>query len=193
MKKIMMGLLSLLLGLGLLHAAGNGDTFTLNTVDGKTLHVQGTENGLLFKELKGKVVFVEFWGTHCPPCLMSIPHYIDLTKKYGDKMAMVAIEVQGTTEAQLKAFAQQKGMNYNIVPQRKAMDFVNYVARRAGWKGSIPFLMILDQQGNFVTAQVGLLPEDALAGVIKELDKIQKKKASQAAPASGDKAPASAK
>jgi len=181
MKKIMIALLSLFLAFATLQAAENTDSFTLKTIEGKTLHVRGTENGLLFKELKGKVVFLEFWGTHCPPCLMSIPHYIDLTKKYGDKMAMVAVEVQGTTEAQLKAFARQKGMNYTVVPQREAMDFVNYVARRAGWHGSIPFLIILDQRGNFVTAQAGLLPEDALAGVIQQLDKIEKKKAAKSA------------
>ena len=182
MKKLMSVLLSLFVGFVSLQAAGNGDNFTLKTIDGKTLHVQGTENGLLFKELKGKVIFLEFWGTHCPPCLMSIPHYIDLTKKYGDKMAMVAVEVQGTPEAQLKEFARKKGMNYNVVAHQNAMSFVSYVAQRAGWKGSIPFLIILDQDGNFVTAQTGMLPEDALAGVIKELEKIRKKKARASTP-----------
>lgn len=95
-------------------------------------------------------------------------------------MAMVAIEVQATPEAQLKAFAKQKGINYNVVPHFAAQSFIDYVGQRSGWKGAIPFLIILDQQGNFVTAQAGLLPEDALVGVIKQLEKIQKKKAQAA-------------
>jgi thiol-disulfide isomerase/thioredoxin len=175
MKRVMTLLFALLLSIGSLQAA-QGDDFTLKTIDGKTLHVKGLENGLQVEEYKGKVVFLEFWGTHCPPCLISIPHYIDLQKKYKEKLAIVAIEVQGTPAERLKAFAAAKGMNYDVIPHASALDFVNYVGQRSGWRGSIPFLIILDQQGGFVTAQTGLLPEEALEGVIRELEKIQSKR-----------------
>jgi len=48
---------------------------------------------------KGKVVMMEFWGTHCPPCRASIPHYINLMKKYGKSVALLAIEVQDASKA----------------------------------------------------------------------------------------------
>ena len=173
-------LLLTLLSLGFVQAAQQPDKFTLQTIDGKTLHVQGLKNGLLFKELKGKVVFLEFWGTHCPPCLMSIPHYIDLNKKYKDKMAMVAIEVQATPPEALKAFVKAKGINYNVVAHQGALDFVAYITQRTGWEGSIPYLIILDPEGGFVTGQVGLLSEKALAGVIEQLHKMEKSKNAKA-------------
>jgi len=177
MKKLLRLFLVALFAFGTLHAAEGGDRFTLKTIDGKRLDVLGVENGISFEKYKGKVVFLEFWGTHCPPCLMSIPHYIDLQKKYKDQLAIVAVEVQGTPETMLKEFAKAKGMNYDIVPHENAPAFIEYVQARSGWEGAIPFLIILDQQGNFVTGQVGLLSEDALEGVIQTLGKMNKNEA----------------
>ena len=186
MKKILVVLLTTLLSFTALYAAEKGDSFTLKTIDGKTLHVTGIENGISIQEYKGKIVFLEFWGTHCPPCLMSIPHYIDLQSKYKERLAIVAIEVQGTPETALREFAKAKGMNYTLIPHRNALDFVAYVGQRAGWEGSIPFLIILDQHGTFITGQTGLLPQDALEGVINELEKREQGKSRTASKSVGD-------
>jgi len=175
MKKL---LAVLLLGAALFSTAAQAadDYITLPTLDGKKIHVKGTDNGLEFKEFKGKVVFLEFWGTHCPPCLISIPNYIKLQQKYRDKLAIVAIEVQDTPKEQLKQFVEAKGINYNVIPYRDALEFVNYIGKRAQWQGSIPFLLILDKAGNVVTMQVGLLNEKALDGIVQELSKLSTKK-----------------
>jgi len=178
MKTIITALTTLMLLSGLSQAADN-DAIALPTINGKTIHIKGTDNGLSIPEYKGKVVFLEFWGTHCPPCLASIPHYVDLISKHKDKLAMLGIEVQDTPKDQLKAFAAAKGINYDVVAYRDAGAFVEYIARRAGWKGSIPFLLILDQEGNVVTMQVGMLPQTALERVFNDLinKKIQPKTA----------------
>ena len=84
-------------------------TMSMTDTNGKTYKIQGTEQGLNIEGLEGKVVFLEFFGHKCPPCLASIPHLIDLQKKYKDTLAIVAIEVQGYTSAQTKAFAKEKG------------------------------------------------------------------------------------
>ncbi len=151
----------------------NALTFNLKTIDGKTLEVQGTKNGLVFKEFQNKIVLLEFWGTHCPPCLMSIPHYIDLTKKYKDKVAIVAIEVQMTPKTQLSEFVKAKGINYNVLEQRENMDFVRYVATRAQWRGAIPYLLIFGKNGEVATIQRGMVSEEYIENVIKQLDKPQ--------------------
>jgi thiol-disulfide isomerase/thioredoxin len=167
MKKIFAGLLTLLVMGTLTHAAEN-DFIKLSTIDGKTIHIKGTENGLEIPEYKGIVVFLEFWGTHCPPCLASIPHYVDMIKKYKGKLAMLGIEVQNTPTAQLKTFAKNKKINYDVVAYKDAGRFVDYIAQRAGWKGSIPFLLILDPKGNVITMQVGMLPQNVLEKVVND-------------------------
>jgi thiol-disulfide isomerase/thioredoxin len=187
MKTLIKSLAILATLVGFAQAAGTANTaISLPTIGGKTIHITGTDNGLNIPEYKGKVVFLEFWGTHCPPCLASIPHYVDLISKHKDKLAMLGIEVQDTPKDQLKTFAAAKGINYDVVAYRDAGPFVEYIARRAGWKGSIPFLLILDQQGNVVTMQVGMLPEAALEKVFNDLinKKIQPKATPKATPKS---------
>jgi len=148
--------------------AAEQDYVKLPTIDGKTIHIKGTDNGLEIPEYKGKVVFLEFWGTHCPPCLASIPHYVDMINKYKGKLAMLGIEVQNTPKKQLKAFAKAKKMNYDVVAYEDAGYFVEYIAKRAGWRGSIPFLLILDPNGNVITMQVGMLPQNVLEKVVND-------------------------
>ena len=149
--------------------------FKIQTIDNKTLEVTEAKNGLAFKDFKGKVVLLEFWGTHCPPCLMSIPHYKKLTKEYKDKLAMVAIEVQMTPREQLKKFVEAQGINYYIATQEDNLNFVRYVAQRAGWRGAIPYLIALDTKGNVIDIKRGFASEEYVKGVIEyALDKAKK-------------------
>ena len=166
MKKIFMFTFLLL---GSLYAQSQQPVMTLTDVNGMTHEITGTDEGLKIKGLEGKVVFLEFFGHRCPPCLASIPHLIDLQKKYKDKLAVIAIEVQGLNNTQLAAFVKEKGMNYIVVADEKAGNFVNYIAQRAQWKGGIPFLIALDTTGNVQFVQAGMLPESSLEELIKQL------------------------
>lgn len=179
MKKLRALLISAILAVTVSHAGENNNTLTLKTLNDKTIHIVGSDKGFTIPEYKGKILFVEFWGTHCPPCLMSIPHYIELTKKYKDQMAMLAVEVQATPKEQLKAFVQAKGINYDIVDYRSGYAFVEYITQRADWKGSIPLLLILDQQGAVQIIQPGLVPQENLEKAIQEIIAKAKKPAAQ--------------
>jgi len=147
------------------------DKMTMTTTEGKTLHMTGTVTGLKFDEYKGKIVFLEFFGNHCPPCLKSIDHYKRLQEKYKDKLAIIAVEVQGLSDSQLKAFAKEKGINYVTISQDKAGQLVPYISARSQWQGSIPYLIILDQKGDVQLMQAGMLPESALENFISQLSK----------------------
>jgi thiol-disulfide isomerase/thioredoxin len=177
MKRLYTFITAILLSIGLLHAAAD-NSLLLKTIEGKEIHIVGTDKGFTIPEYKGKILFVEFWGTHCPPCLMSIPHYIELQKKYKDQMAMLAVEVQNTPKEKLKVFAKTKGMNYDVVAYKDGYSFVKYITQRAGWTGSIPLLLILDQEGVVQIVQPGLIPQENLEKVIQGMlnKKTEKKK-----------------
>jgi len=167
MKILYRLLTALLFMVGTLHAAQN--TLALKTIQGKTLHVIGNQKGFTIPEYQGKIMFVEFWGTHCPPCLMSIPHYIELQEKYKDDLAMLAVEVQATPLESLKAFVKAKGINYDIVSHREGYRFIDYITRSAGWQGRIPLLLILDQEGVVQIVQPGFIRQKDLELVIQDL------------------------
>ena len=46
------------------------------------------ENGNIFnfESVKGKVVFINFWATWCPPCIAEMPSIQNLYKDYKDKV-----------------------------------------------------------------------------------------------------------
>jgi len=142
---------------------------TMTDTNGKTYKVQGTEQGLKIEGLEGKIVFLEFFGHKCPPCLASIPHLIKLQEKHKDKLAIVSIEVQGNNAKQMTSFAKEKGINYIVVPEETASNLVSYVQQRAEWRGSIPFLVALDTKGVVQFVQAGMLPESSLEKLIVQL------------------------
>jgi thiol-disulfide isomerase/thioredoxin len=169
MKKIVAIALLLASFLTLVQAAE--DHLTMTTTEGKALHITGTTTGLIFEEYKGKIVFLEFFGHRCPPCLASIDHYKRLQEKYKDRLAIIAVEVQGFDDAQLKDFVKEKGINYITISQKNAGDVIPYISARAQWQGSIPYLLILDKKGDVQLAQAGMLPEEGLKEKIEQLSK----------------------
>jgi thiol-disulfide isomerase/thioredoxin len=174
MKKQLLTILLMLFSLlGTLQAQTDtkSSSLTLKDIHGKTYTVNGTKDGLNISGMEGKVVFLEFFGHRCPPCLASIPHLIDLQKKHQGKLAIVSVEVQGLTTGQLKTFAQQKGMNYTVISGEQERLFVSYISQRAQWQGSIPFLLALDKKGNVQFIQAGMLPESALEELFQQLSR----------------------
>ena len=149
--------------------AAEAPQMSITDIKGVAHQITGTEQGLNIKGLEGKIVFLEFFGHKCPPCLKSIPHLIKLQEKHKDKLAIIAIEVQGFNNKELTEFAKEKGMNYIVVSDEKAGNFTNYIGQRAEWRGSIPFLVALDSKGAVQFVQAGMLPESSLEELIKQL------------------------
>ena len=150
-------------------SAQNAPEMSMTDIQGKTYKITGTDQGLNIKGLEGKIIFLEFFGHKCPPCLKSIPHLSKLQTKHKDKLAIVSIEVQGYDRTRLTKFAKEKGMNYITVSQDDAGDLVQYISERAEWRGSIPFLVALDPEGVVQFVQAGMLPESSLEELIKQL------------------------
>jgi thiol-disulfide isomerase/thioredoxin len=143
----------------------------LTDVNGKTYTVTGTKEGLKISGMEGKVVFLEFFGHRCPPCLRSIPHLINLQNRHKNKLAVIAVEVQGFSPAELKTFVKRKGINYTVISGEQERLFVSYISQRAQWQGSIPFLLALDGKGDVQFIQAGMLPESSLEGLFQQLSK----------------------
>jgi len=95
------------------------------------------------KDLKGKVIFFEYWGVHCPPCRASFPHLVELQKKYGKtgKFTVLASHVQSTSD-EAKEFCQEKKVNFPV--------FHQYRNPSAKTSGGIPHAFLIDHNGKIV-------------------------------------------
>ena len=149
---------------------------SITDTNGKKYIVKGTDEGLIFEGLEGRVVFIEFFGHNCPPCIASIPHLISLQEKHKDKLTIIAVEVQNYTDKEVKLFAKDKGINYITVAGSNADRFIQYISQRAEWSGSIPFTLAMDIRGDVQFVQVGMIPEETLDGLVEELSKVKEVK-----------------
>src|SRR4051812_32631425 len=46
----------------------------------------------------GRVYVVEFWATWCQPCLKSIPHLNELSRKYGNRLDVIGVAADESPE-----------------------------------------------------------------------------------------------
>ena len=106
------------------------------------------QNGEQFnlEHSKGKVVFINFWATWCPPCIAEMPSIDALYKDYNDKI--VFLLVSDEPKEVIKAFNDKNNFSFN---------FYNSVspAPSSFKTRSIPRTFIVDKSGNIVMDKGG--------------------------------------
>jgi len=142
---------------------------TIQTLDGKEIHVDEALAGLTFQEYKNKTVFVIFFGYRCPPCIQEMPHLIELMKKNHPDLEIIALEVQGLNKEKLKDYKKRRGLNYTLALGKENNQFINYIASKAQWQGSIPFFIAFDKKGEVKVVHVGALNSQQLNSVYQDL------------------------
>src|SRR5258708_336679 len=108
----------------------------------------------------GKVIFVNFWATWCPPCREEIPEMVALQKQYGSNLQIVGISEDDGPAAGVLKFAKQSGINYPIV-----MATPEVIAAYGGVP-ALPTTFVIDTQGRVVEKHAGLHP---MASYVREI------------------------
>ena len=171
-KKFFTFVMILIATLSTLQAKDSTPSFSLKTVENKSIHITETKKGLDLKEFKGKAVLIALFGHHCPPCIREIPEFVKLTNNHKNDLAIVAIEAQNYPSDAVKAFAKKHKMNYNVVAGIEYGDFISYVAEKAGYTKGIPLplLISIDKYGEVQGVQAGRLRGDELEFLVKDLN-----------------------
>src|SRR3989338_2038850 len=114
--------------------------FTLKDLSGKTVSLE---------RLKGKVVFLNFWATWCPPCVIEMPSMEKLHKEFSnDGLVVLAINFRETPE-QVKAFVKKHKLAFSTVLDPEGKVFELYQA----W--ALPVTTIINKPGEIVGRAMG--------------------------------------
>ncbi len=147
-----------------------GYTFTFPDINGKTITIDAKPDGIIFKEAKGKVVLLNFFGKKCPPCMMEIPHLINLQEKYKKDFEIVALQVQDPMSAQeAQDFVKAKKINYQVADTPEMQDFLGFIMYVTKWQGMIPFMILFDENGVAQQLYQGLVQEHILEEDIQKV------------------------
>jgi thiol-disulfide isomerase/thioredoxin len=84
----------------------DGSSYQLTDLDGAPIRLS---------DLRGKAVWINFWASWCPPCQQETPIIRDLAERYRDAgLVVVAIAVQETSPADIRAYAERYDLGYTI-------------------------------------------------------------------------------
>jgi peroxiredoxin len=108
------------------------------------------------KDLRGKIVLLDFWATWCLPCRKTLPEMAALDKKYRDDGVVVlglSIDDPASYDNRyVREFKDKYGVEYQILRTHKGV-----VASYLGTENvRIPTLFIVDREGKIVEKHEGL-------------------------------------
>ena len=124
-------------------------------------------DGKLPDALKGKVVVVDFWASWCLPCAKSFPVLDELQKKYGDKLVILAVNVDEKA-ANMEKFLAKHAVSFTVV--RDAQQKLVAAAEPQ----TMPTSFILDGEGKVRFLHSGFHGEDTRKEYVSEIESLLK-------------------
>ncbi len=92
---------------------------------------------------KGYVLVMDFFASWCRPCQLSIPHLIELNRKYGKQGLQVLGMAVGDEEGAVKEFIAEKKITYPVAVTDEELQ-TDYGLR------SIPIMYVVNKKGIIV-------------------------------------------
>jgi peroxiredoxin len=112
-----------------------------------------TSQPLRLRDFKGKVVFLNFWATWCPPCKEEMPSMERLYRRYRDRgFSILAVSIDTGGATPVAAFVKTFGLTFPI-----GLDPSLVVANQYAIRG-LPATFLIDKTG--YVAAVALGPRD---------------------------------
>lgn len=127
------------------------------------------EDGTVKKlsDLKGKVVWINFFATWCPPCRKELPHLDkDVYQKFRDNKNFEVLVIGREHDwPTLNKFKKDNNFTLPFYPDARREAFAKYA------KQNIPRNFVIDKNGKIAVASTGF-KEDEFKEIIKKVEEL---------------------
>jgi len=105
----------------------------------KVVTISGQQVSL--ENYRGHVLILDFFATWCQPCRLSIPHLVEMNKKFGKQgLQIIGVNADEQSEKQLSGFMAEHRISYPVALAGDAM-LSNYGIR------AVPVMYVVDKKG----------------------------------------------
>jgi len=152
--------------------ATNKDSSVIPAFDFTLVDQYGKEHTL--SDYRGKIVFLNFWATWCPPCKEEMPDIEKLYQEYNfnqDDVIILGV-ANPTSEAyptnadasaeEIKAFLEENNYTFPVVFDETGEVLENY------YISAFPTTFMIDKEGNVYGYAPGKLTKDIMHNLIQE-------------------------
>jgi len=121
-----------------------------------TFTLPGNPDDVNLSELKGKVVYLDFWASWCDPCRKSFPWMNEMVSRYNsNEFTVIAVNLD-TSRKEADLFLKKVPANFTI-----AYDPKGKVAEQYQLK-AMPSSYLIDKKGNLALVHKGYREGDVL-------------------------------
>jgi len=136
-----------------------------NAIDGSTISM---------RNLRGKVVVIDFWATWCGPCVGEMPKMKELYAKYRHQgVEFIGVSLDQPKEKggldSLKKFVKEKGIEW---PQYYQGNFWNSEFSRSWGVNSIPCVFVVDTDGKLFSVEARGKLEKIIPELLEKKTKV---------------------
>lgn len=116
--------------------------FNLTTIEG---------NSISNKDLEGKTVVINVWGTWCGPCVSEIKHLNTLVEKYKEDDSVVFLALAKEEKDKISKFLTRRAFNFTQIPDAESLTDELHV----GIVDEIPLHIVVNKKGVITFEMVG--------------------------------------
>lgn len=114
--------------------------FTFTSISGKTHNL---------KDLRGKIIILNFWASWCPPCVKEFPALLELAAKHKDEAVLIALSSDIDEPSMTKFLDRLTAQGHDFTQDNIliGLDADNRITRNLYQAYRLPETYIIDRSG----------------------------------------------